>query len=207
MKSPVLFYVVRHGTTKLNEQNRFRGPLDIPLDEKGKRQADAVGRLLSRHPIGTIFHSDRKRAAETAKHIESWQRDDHKMVSMSRLRAWDLGDFAGKEKTAANEKMVEDFVRHPDKRVPGGESLADFRKRVRPVFDAAEKAALKASAPPVFVAHSSVLHEIGQMYNGGHQTALVEPGGIVAVQMINGRPRAKVLFRPVSKPGAHSPAS
>lgn len=201
-------YIVRHGTTKLNEQNRFRGPLDVPLDEKGKRQADAVGKLLASKPIGTIFHSDRKRASETAKRIESFQRSDHKMVVLPRLRAWDLGEFAGKEKNAENTRAVDEFVRNPNKRVPGGESLNEFRKRVRPVFDAAESAAKRASAPPVFVAHSSIIHEIGQMYNGSHQSALVEPGGIVAiVQTSTGRPKVKVLFRPVAKPGDHSPAS
>ena len=32
-------YLVRHGRTVLNVEKRFRGRLEIPLDEKGRREA------------------------------------------------------------------------------------------------------------------------------------------------------------------------
>ena len=39
--------LVRHGQTAWNREERFRGQVDLPLDDLGLRQADLVGRRIA----------------------------------------------------------------------------------------------------------------------------------------------------------------
>jgi broad specificity phosphatase PhoE len=64
-----MVYLVRHGRTALNAEGRFRGHLDPPLDEEGRREAKAVGRLLLLRPPTHVHSSPLRRAQETAEAI------------------------------------------------------------------------------------------------------------------------------------------
>jgi broad specificity phosphatase PhoE len=46
--------MVRHGQTAWNADGRFMGQLDVPLDETGLAQAEAVARRLRRLRPGAI---------------------------------------------------------------------------------------------------------------------------------------------------------
>lgn len=194
----VLAYVVRHGETKLNEQNRFRGPLDIPLSPKGLREARTLGNMLKPPLTGPITHTNKKRSEETAKEVAKHQEppSSQEINGDSNLQAWNLGDFGGEPKNDSNLKKVEYYVRNPEERVPGGESLSEFRGRVRPVIEAKLMEGAKTGVPPILVVHSSVIHEIGMMIHGDHKAALVEPGGAIAVTMNGDKLGTKVLLRP-----------
>ena len=41
-------YLLRHGQTAWNKEEVFRGTLDVPLDDVGRRQARDAGRALKR---------------------------------------------------------------------------------------------------------------------------------------------------------------
>ena len=43
---PCRIYLVRHGTTLLNRKNRYRGRIDVALDEGGWRDAWAAAGVL-----------------------------------------------------------------------------------------------------------------------------------------------------------------
>lgn len=59
-------YLVRHGETEWNAAHRIQGSTDIPLNETGRAQALATGRLLARRPWDAIYASPLSRAYETA---------------------------------------------------------------------------------------------------------------------------------------------
>src|SRR5258708_40164023 len=61
-----LVYALRHGTTQLNEDNKFRGWIDISLDDKGRTDAEAAAEFLKDKGIIAIRCSDLARAIETA---------------------------------------------------------------------------------------------------------------------------------------------
>lgn len=61
--------LIRHGQTAWNADGRFMGQMDIELDEKGLRQAEAVGRRLALERPQAIYASDLKRAFQTAESI------------------------------------------------------------------------------------------------------------------------------------------
>jgi probable phosphoglycerate mutase len=59
-------YLVRHGETDWNRARRIQGSTDIPLNDTGRAQARATGRLLSSRQWDGIVTSPLSRAAETA---------------------------------------------------------------------------------------------------------------------------------------------
>jgi uncharacterized phosphatase len=59
-------YLVRHGETDWNKQHRIQGSTDIPLNDTGRGQAAATGRLLARRSWDGIYASPLSRAFETA---------------------------------------------------------------------------------------------------------------------------------------------
>ncbi len=58
--------LVRHGETAWNAEGRFQGHTDVPLSDRGRRQAEALARRLAREKIDAIYASDLQRAWETA---------------------------------------------------------------------------------------------------------------------------------------------
>ncbi|MHB8709954.1 MAG: histidine phosphatase family protein [Minisyncoccota bacterium] len=61
-------YFVRHGETAYNRRWVHQS-LDVPLNERGKRQARAVARTFAEIPIDALLASDARRAQETAEPI------------------------------------------------------------------------------------------------------------------------------------------
>jgi alpha-ribazole phosphatase/probable phosphoglycerate mutase len=62
-------YIVRHGETEWNAQGRIQGHSDIPLSDRGRRQAQSVARRLSQVSFSIAYSSDSSRTHETARII------------------------------------------------------------------------------------------------------------------------------------------
>ncbi|CDG85201.1 histidine phosphatase family protein [Janthinobacterium agaricidamnosum] len=58
--------LIRHGETPWNAERRLQGHIDIPLNQEGQRQADAMARALADAPLSVIVASDLQRARQTA---------------------------------------------------------------------------------------------------------------------------------------------
>ena len=52
-----IVYLVRHGECDYNRDGLFRGTIDVPLNEHGRIQAEAIGRALSRSCIAAVYSS------------------------------------------------------------------------------------------------------------------------------------------------------
>jgi broad specificity phosphatase PhoE len=61
-----LLYLARHGETDWNAAGRWQGHTDIPLNGKGRAQAEAVADALQGVGLSGIVSSDLSRAYETA---------------------------------------------------------------------------------------------------------------------------------------------
>ena len=64
-----LIYLVRHGETDWNRARRIQGRTDIHLNDEGRVQAHATGRLLTTRSWSAIVSSPLSRASETAQII------------------------------------------------------------------------------------------------------------------------------------------
>ena len=196
--------VARHGRTALNSEHKFRGRMDVPLDETGIKQAHELAELLRPIELGPIFCSDTKRASKTAEIIA--QKQDTHVYKNQNLKALNVGDFSGEKRSPENVAALTKILLSPDTTIPGGESLNDFSARVQPCIHEAIEIFLETGVPPLLVAHSSIIREVGAMFMGDHTLALVEPGGVLAIYFDNGKLKAKPIYREVEKvsPGAEN---
>ena len=62
-------FLVRHGETDYGKKHITSGHIDIPLNETGKKEAQATAKFLKGKNIVNIFSSSLSRASETAKII------------------------------------------------------------------------------------------------------------------------------------------
>ena len=132
-------FLVRHGETEWNRQQIFRGMSDVPLNENGKRQAEALGRRLAAIPIGSIYASKLGRALETAKAIAGGQRKESFVIPDDGFTDINYGEWAGLSYDEARIKFPEAYAkwqREPQgMHFPGGESLQSVQLRAWRSFD------------------------------------------------------------------------
>ena len=191
----VCCYVIRHGQTVLNAERKFRGNVDPALDTTGVKQAHELSDLFSNINICAVFSSDKQRATKTADILV--QKRETPIHVVSCLRALDVGKLSGQPRSKENIKTLQSYLDNPDCRIPDGESLSDFRARVDPCIQQAVRIGVETGTPPVIVAHSSIVREVGTLVAGDHKKVLVEPGGAVAIYIQNGKLEAKPIFRPM----------
>lgn len=158
-----MIYLVEHGQTALDAEGQSHGGRDVPLDREGRKQAIALGlRLRRANPKpDVIFHSPRKRAMQTAKlagHVARIPVEERE--ELSPLKSGDLG--AGPEAQVA--RRLAPYFADQAKRIPGGESVSEFRRRHERFMQK-----LAASGrPAAVVTHSNVIGSL----RGGAQGAL-----------------------------------
>jgi uncharacterized phosphatase len=119
--------MVRHGETDWNQQRRIQGLTDIPLNETGREQARATGRLLARRRWDGVYASPLSRAYETASIIaaELGLADPERVDALVERN---YGEAEGLDFTEIER-------RYPDRSsVPGQESRDDVVARVVPAL-------------------------------------------------------------------------
>lgn len=124
--------VIRHGRAEGNSQHRLIGWSNVPLDELGRRQAEAVGRRLEAVGIERIVSSDILRATQTAQPLT--ERTCIHVEIDERFREIDNGDWTGLLPTEIDHRwpdMWQSYLAGEDVARPGGERWTDVRRRVR----------------------------------------------------------------------------
>jgi broad specificity phosphatase PhoE len=119
-------FIIRHGTTKLNQQDRIRGWSNPLLSEKGMKEVDETGREMMDKDIDIIVSSDLTRAEQTAEAIK--RHTGARMETTEKLRPWDVGKFTGQESKDVHPQL-KIYAKTPNRTLPEGESLNDFKKR------------------------------------------------------------------------------
>ncbi len=117
--------LVRHAQTEWNRIERFRGRIDIELNETGRRQAEAVSRRLCKGKVAGLYSSPLKRALETARPIaESCGLQVQPLEGLSDI---DYGVWAGhspEEVASRYGELYRAWLATPHLvQFPGGESL------------------------------------------------------------------------------------
>ena len=88
-------WLVRHGLTEWNTQQRFCGHSDIPLSAQGRVQARWLARRLQEETISTIHTSDLARARETAEMIAGHRTQPLQVRVSAAWREINFGDWKG----------------------------------------------------------------------------------------------------------------
>lgn len=163
-------FLVRHGQTAWNAEQRAQGHRDIELDEVGREQARHVARALSTESIDWVQCSDLKRAKVTAHEIAELA--GLTPIENPLLRERSFGKLEGCEfhevrrvLSAATEAsgLEEEFVPAPD-----GESAHDVWQRMERV----KHRLIEEVGNGVVVGHGGALAMLmAHMLRAGIQTA------------------------------------
>ncbi|MEO0281781.1 MAG: histidine phosphatase family protein [candidate division WOR-3 bacterium] len=70
----MFIYLVRHGESEGNRDNKFRGRVDFPLTEIGERQATELREFLKDFEFERIISSPLKRSLQTAQPIADFKK-------------------------------------------------------------------------------------------------------------------------------------
>ncbi len=137
-------FLVRHGRTALNAAGVLRGRLDPPLDELGRAEATALGRLFAAVPVALVVTSPLQRARETAAPIAAATGAPLRVDDAFFDR--DYAAFAGRDRA----EVEAEYGSLDD--APGVESLERLASRVALGLEVHAQEA----SPLVVVAHDAV---------------------------------------------------
>lgn len=183
---------------------------DVSLDKAGEADARAAAAFLKDIDLCPyVLMSDMKRTHETLCIINEERKKSGLPGLIGRptaqLRPLNVGDLSGQPRTKENQAIVEYHAAHPNIPFPGGASLNEFRARVRPIISGAVDLAQQFRKPVLVLGHSSIIHEVGQVVHGNHESVVVRPGGIAVLFWENGKFDAEVATRPDKGRAARRP--
>ena len=203
-------YLVRHGQTALNVEDRFRGRLDPPLDAEGLRQAEAAGRRLLVDPPVRVYSSPMTRARQTADVMAAPL--GQRPTVLADLVDLDYGEWTGLTREEA-ERLDRDSFRallsSPAEAVtPRGEPLGAVAERMSTALSAMRDAFPDQTL--VAVTHEvpiRLLVSRAARLEGGLMWDLLLPPGCIVRLDLNGEDLHLASPRPVFVnrrwPGAH----
>ena len=122
--------LARHGETAHNKGGVTLGRADVPLNERGRLQARAIGASFDTPPAA-IYTSPLSRAADTARAIASATRVDVEVApDLVEMDVGDMEHLAYDELRAKYGDFLREWMSAPaDARMPGGETLAEVQAR------------------------------------------------------------------------------
>ena len=101
-------YLVRHGQSIYNLENRFTGWRDVELTDLGKSQAKEAGDLLANVVFDYCYISKLKRAKNTLEIILDQISQKPPIESNQALNERDYGDLIGQNKEEASNLNITD---------------------------------------------------------------------------------------------------
>lgn len=158
--------LIRHGQTEWNNQGRYTGQSDIPLNDIGREQAQRLAQRLRADPPDVVISSDLKRALETAGPIAA--ACELPVSSDPRLREIDQGVWEGMQFSDIKARYRQEFAdRLADPlqvAPPQGETVGQVQARVMAALQ--EILQTHAGKRVALVAHGLVLALIKAHFEG-----------------------------------------
>lgn len=183
------FYFARHGETDWNREQRYQGSMDIPLNDRGRLQADANGpllrALLERDNVDPAslrwFASPLSRASETMDRMRAaFDQELPPVIHDKRLIEISFGTLEGRLHAEINREMAlapgERDASYWHFRPEQGENYDDVAARLIDF-------AVDLTQHAVVVAHGGVLRVLRHLVEGAPRGEVVNwppPQGAIA---------------------------
>jgi enolase len=156
------FFVMRHGESIWNKENKFTGWTDVELSENGEKEAIIAGEKLKKINFDHIICSDLKRTKQTADLVIE---NKNIIFTISpEVKERDYGDLTGIVKSDLMKKYGETQIqiwrRSYYQRPPNGENLEDVKNRIGPFFDEFILPLLKDNKNVLLVSHGNALRAL-----------------------------------------------
>lgn len=131
-QTPVTLWLVRHGQTDWNVEQRFQGHLEVPLNQTGIKQAEEAAKKLADKRFDALYSSDLLRTRQTAEILA--RQFDLPVHFDRRLREINHGVWQGLLKEEAKQKYPSEYASRRTNPVhahaPQGESVNDVAMRM-----------------------------------------------------------------------------
>ena len=178
-------YLVRHGQSIHNLEERIAGQRDSQLTELGFQDARDVASAIGRSDFDILYCSDLLRARQTAEAIIGVLALHCPIRLSPLLRELDYGEFTEKPVTDAFTFL--NYKLEPQRRYPAGEGFSDLEDRVGRFLMQLHR---KSSRQRILVvAHAGSLRLILMLCDPSHRQAHLERG-------YGNRFLGKVVFSP-----------
>ena len=165
-------YLVRHGETDDNAAGVPQGLRDVPLNTRGRAQAEAVARWFDGRELAAIVSSPLSRTLDVAKLLAAAR--ELEVRTDERLVEFDQGDLDGLPIPEVRERYPEFIERWrsddpTDLRMPGGETYGEVQRRMVQAIE--ETAAAHVDQAAAIVSHnlaikSALCHALGVPLSG-----------------------------------------
>ena len=184
--------LVRHGETEWSRSGKHTGRTDIPLAERGREDARAVGDALRNRTFALVLTSPLTRAAETCRLAGFGEA----AVQRDELREWDYGAYEGRT-TAEIRRERPGWTLWRDG-VPEGESIEEVAARVDRVIP--ELRSIDGDA--LLFAHGHVLRILAARWLGldpsGGRLFALDPATLSALGYERETPVVRLWNQPVA---------
>ncbi|MDR0616615.1 MAG: histidine phosphatase family protein [Synergistaceae bacterium] len=163
--SGVRIFLLRHGKPQFPDERKYiYGQTDFPLSEAGRKEAEAIGKALSKVPMSRIISSDLARAADTAKIVAGLQKKKPRAPEQDpALREINMGEWDGLTKDDIASGYVDIFRRRgqdvENVTPPGGESLGQLQARGIAAFERIAEES-RSLGNILIVAHGAIMWSI-----------------------------------------------
>lgn len=131
--SACTLYLIRHGTTTMNVENRYRGRRDVPLDAQGWADAVEAARQLSPVGLAAVYAGPLRRTINTAQVVADECRIPDVRI-LHGLVNLDYGEWEGMTADEASMFAPAAFTLYktaPNEAVcPNGERLSEAQARM-----------------------------------------------------------------------------
>lgn len=127
---------VRHGETEQNKKKILQGWAEGQLTEEGQRQAELLGKRLSKLKIDYIYSSDLKRTRQTSAQITKFVKAPIKFEK--KLREINMGVYENGSYEAYEEALASAEARLKFK-PENGESIGELQKRLIDFYEGISK--------------------------------------------------------------------
>jgi len=156
------FFVIRHGESIWNKENKFTGWTDVGLSEKGEKEAIIAGEKLKKINFDHIICSDLIRTKQTADLVI---KNQNIIFTISpEVKERDYGDLTGIVKSDLiekyGEKQIQIWRRSYYQRPPNGENLEDVKNRIGPFYDEFILPLLKDNKNVLLISHGNALRAL-----------------------------------------------
>jgi broad specificity phosphatase PhoE len=162
-------WLVRHGETEWARLGRHTGRTDVPLTDRGREEARALGRRLTGHSFGLVLTSPLSRAHDTAvlAGFGAVVRPDPDLME------WDYGSLEGRETSDIRAS-------YPGWTIwggpwPGGETIAEVAARAERIVSRVRSGSFAGDA--LVFAHGHLLRVLAARWLG----LSPESGGLFAL--------------------------
>ena len=176
-------FLIRHGLTAVTGKTLYGRTPGVPLDERGRAQADALAERFAPLRLTAVYSSPLDRCVETVTPLAD--RYGLEVITREGLIEMDVGTWTGRPLAQARRtKMWKELIQRPSQfRFPDGESFADAQARA---LDEIHAIAKRHPRGRVAVgSHGDIIRMLVAHFSGAHldlfQRTIADPASVSVV--------------------------